>query len=787
MKKLSTLVALACLSFSLFAQNFDQYSLLKNEGAIPTAFTTSSTDKYEQEILNMEKEIRAREKKDQKQFYLETNFVIDDLLLSGKVLFGTELNKYVEKVAAKVLQGAPDLKDKVQFYILRSSAVNAFATNQGIIFINMGMLAQLENEAQLAFIIAHELMHVRKQHSLNMFLEKKNIDRTISRNTLLRQSNFDEALIAKNRYSKELEFEADNGGLELYLQTGYNLHDLAGVFDVLRYSHLLFDIEEFDRTFFNKGTLVLPKDYFLDSVKMIQAIDDSDDTKSTHPATIKRLEKIQSDISDKDNTGRSSFLISQEEFLKVRKIARFELVYYYLHYFRYEDAIYTAFLLLQENPNSLYLHKSVVQALHGMSKYLNAEAAEREDGDFQRTNNAYKEIEGPQQNVYYCIEQLKNNEMTIVALRYAWAAHQQFPDDKEIEVLLEDLFTELAFHYEDLSTFKIANKAEVEQLIADIQSGNPSEAIDTTATKKEAEEEAPVLESKYAKIREQQKEKATEPSTKFDFKSYAFGDIIDNEHFKAHFEKGKEIFEKNKKRKAYWESKEGEKEWAKRQRIKKNKGASLGIDSVLILNPFYLSLDVRKDNSYRYIETEKGQERLKGMLQKVAKSAKVHYVFLDAEDLKSTDAMTFNEIHTLNDWFSQQTRIGDWKMPGFNQAEVEAIAAKYGTPYILKTGVVLLQSKKKIPWLYVTVGGILGGSLVTYLPFPANIIYMTAFAGAAIYVLTKPRYESLYYGILYDVKNQRYEVLSYEVLKTKDTNQFMSAYLYKIFHQIKKK
>src|SRR5690606_7674606 len=100
-KRSSLLIIILLVRFSMLqAQNFDQYTLLKNEGNIPTAFTTSSTEKYQAEILTMEKELRAREKKDQKQFYLETNFVIDDLLLSGKVLFGTELNKYVEKVAA---------------------------------------------------------------------------------------------------------------------------------------------------------------------------------------------------------------------------------------------------------------------------------------------------------------------------------------------------------------------------------------------------------------------------------------------------------------------------------------------------------------------------------------------------------------------------------------------------------------------------------------------------------------------------------------------------------------
>ena len=259
-KILNTLLWLLLTQLCL-AQNFDQYKLLSNRGPIPNSFLGTSTEKYHEAIKKIEPDIKARQKKVKKRFYLQSHFSIGEFLISGKVLFGTELNEYINQVADKLLEHSPGLRGKVEIYIARSTAVNAFATNQGIICINMGLLAQLENEAQLAFILAHELTHVQKSHSLKKYVEADLIDQETKkqqRNTRspYRQIDYDETILSKCQYSKELEFEADQGGLELYLKTGYSLEELDGFFDVLKYAHLLFDEVPFNKKYFDSPPIV---------------------------------------------------------------------------------------------------------------------------------------------------------------------------------------------------------------------------------------------------------------------------------------------------------------------------------------------------------------------------------------------------------------------------------------------------------------------------------------------------------------------------------------------------
>lgn len=714
-KTLTTLLLL--LSFPLLGQDFDNYQLLRNQGPIPSTFTTPSSKKYEAEILNMDKELKAREQKDQKQFYLETNFVIDDLLKSGKVLFGTEVNEYVNKVGNKVLEAVPELKDKVEFYVLRSSAVNAFATNQGIVFINMGLLAQLENEAQLAFIIAHELTHVQKQHSLNKFLNKKDINRNMSRKRLLQSSNFDEALVATNSYSKELEFEADKGGLDIYLKTDYSLEEIKGVFDVLRYAHLLFEQVPFDKNFFNSESLKVPSTMFLDSTTQASTLE-VDPKESTHPSTTERQNVIEERIENIDNQSRKDYLISEETFSRIKKIARFELSYYYLHAFRFEEAIYTAFILLNKTPNNQYLQKVIAKALYGIAKFKNETSGM---GENSHSTSVSEDVMGPLAQVFSFTEKISSRASTIIALSYMMKLNKLDSKDEEIKLFQDDLFIELAQHISDLSELKTIEGNETDSLMAQ------------------------------------------------EFDLYAFDKKQLNEEFKVAFEEGQKIYTKNKERKAYYESTKGKEELANRRKRIKKQGAELGISNILIVNPYYLKLDTRKDNAYRFIATEKGQDKFFKLITKNAKIAKLDVQLLDVNHLEETEVERFNDINKIDEWLSQQARTGEWTMPGFEQETIDQLAEKYGSEYILKIGVIMLRNKKTskdYAYGFATFLGIITA--------PIGIMHMIS-----------PSYEMLYFAVVFDVKNQRFQVLNYSVFNRRDSRAQLNAYIYETMYQIK--
>ncbi|MGH1338144.1 MAG: M48 family metallopeptidase [Aureispira sp.] len=701
-------VLLFCLLYSLLplhAQDFNDYQLLESTGTIPSDFLTLSSEKYQNQRDTVRQSEEVATNRDTDDFLLESNFAVDNLLRSARVLFNDPITTYVNKVADELLKNDPAMRQQLRFYAVRSAAVNAFATNQGIIFVNVGLIAQLETEAQLAFILAHEITHVRHGHALEMFLEASRIDRYSNRKKVLSEAIINEDMVAKNHYSKELETNADTEGLALFLKSNYNLEDLDGAFDVLQYSYLPFDIVSIRKEDLELEQLKLSDSLFLadEELNPIEGDYEEDDSKSTHPSIDKRRAATAKTILSHSNQGRESYLVnSKEVFERMRDVARFEVAYYYLHQMRFQDALYAVFLLQKKYPKSKYLKKIRAKALYGYTKFRNEffyvkpynAIYDIQEYPFFLQTTLFEEIEGPSQQIYYFLSQMAPNEVNVYALRYAWDVAQEFPADKEMETILMDLFKELAFHYEkrqEFSTVSLeealayANKRGKEAIEKEEE-----EAIPPSDTNTIEEKESKKL-SKYDKIKKQQKEKVVEilVDSTLDYFRYAFSDIHADSAFKALFKIGQEYKVEYKKRRAYFRSSKGRRHLFL---IQNRRYVRLGLDSILVYNPMYLEIEGGRDLQVDYLKGESAQLQLVHQLEKLSKRVNLHLQILTPNGLSTSDADAFNDLRVLAEWLSQQNKFGgNIYSDGYNQDKVEAIIKKYATPYLLFTGVVNTQ------------------------------------------------------------------------------------------------
>jgi tetratricopeptide (TPR) repeat protein len=77
----------------------------------------------------------------------------------GLVYHDAAVEKRLADIAAPLLPGAPMERVAWRFRILRDPMVNAFAFPNGSVYVNSGMIARLENDDQLAGVLAHEITH----------------------------------------------------------------------------------------------------------------------------------------------------------------------------------------------------------------------------------------------------------------------------------------------------------------------------------------------------------------------------------------------------------------------------------------------------------------------------------------------------------------------------------------------------------------------------------------------------------------------------------------------------
>jgi predicted Zn-dependent protease len=78
-----------------------------------------------------------------------------------------ELTRYISNLGRKLVRFAPGNNYPFTFKVVRDKNVNAFALPGGPIYVNTGTIEQVENESQLAGVLAHEIGHVVLRHSTN--------------------------------------------------------------------------------------------------------------------------------------------------------------------------------------------------------------------------------------------------------------------------------------------------------------------------------------------------------------------------------------------------------------------------------------------------------------------------------------------------------------------------------------------------------------------------------------------------------------------------------------------
>ena len=103
---------------------------------------------------------------DEKKLLSQAKNFRDDLDRKGMLLETPALLAYVERVAHPLIPADINGDVHFAFHILRSPIVNAFALPDGNIYLSVGLLARLENDAELAQVIGHEIGHVVLRHAL---------------------------------------------------------------------------------------------------------------------------------------------------------------------------------------------------------------------------------------------------------------------------------------------------------------------------------------------------------------------------------------------------------------------------------------------------------------------------------------------------------------------------------------------------------------------------------------------------------------------------------------------
>jgi beta-barrel assembly-enhancing protease len=174
----------------------------------------------------------------------------------GMVYSDPALTEYVTALGDDLLPPGPDPERVAwKFHVLRDPIPNAFALANGSIYVNTGLLALLENEAQLAAVVAHEETHVLNRHPYleNRSYRKKSVAANILAGVgaaggeaggiggaaAVLMGTVAPAIVETTiyGYSRELEKEADIHAVAAVNQADYSTEEMINALKLLESSH----------------------------------------------------------------------------------------------------------------------------------------------------------------------------------------------------------------------------------------------------------------------------------------------------------------------------------------------------------------------------------------------------------------------------------------------------------------------------------------------------------------------------------------------------------------------
>ncbi|MEG0925600.1 M48 family metalloprotease [Chryseobacterium sp.] len=309
------------------------------------------------------------------KIYKELGTDFEGKVKNKDFVFKSEFDEIIQSLIERLRKNNPEVPKNLKILIARDNTPNAYCLADGTFVINMGLYNWLDNEAQVAAVISHELGHKIDGHTPKMILsivEQNKQDKftiqeiketTDSKSQNRNQKAFD---ILKNRIYKngvekrKLEMQADSLGYVIFKNSDFKKNEFINAlqklqaFDTISAKELkvstykkLFDLpmQSFKEKWLKKEDFSL-YNYNFYKEKL------NKDSLASHPEMVRRIERLKKifpELKASVDPEKSS-----EAYMTLKKIGKMEILPNYFHSEDYGLGIYTAMQFLQDGEEEKY-------------------------------------------------------------------------------------------------------------------------------------------------------------------------------------------------------------------------------------------------------------------------------------------------------------------------------------------------------------------------------------------------------------------------------------------------
>jgi Zn-dependent protease with chaperone function len=365
-----------------FSQSFnDQYSPIRNFRASPVTMKAISASYAEEIRKNIAENKKVREMINESLNHIKEYVIeLDSFKLA---MYSDSMTGYLKKMVDHIAERSPGIiKDTFYVFIRRTDEPNASNIGKGILLVNLGLINRFHSEAEIAFVLCHEISHQVLNHVLQGIKSRaelfynKDFQKELKKAQRQEYSSMKstEALAIKylshtTEYSREKEYQADSLGLILFYNAGYSPASAISAMNLLDSVDMpLYAAPINFRNYFEFAQCPFRNEWLTIDPTLgalggnLDSLYTRPDSLKTHPDCPLRAKALER-ISKKQNMNYNNNFLLSPNYSYYQETSCFERVEFFLNENFFGEALYDALQLQARYPDNLFLKCAVANCL----------------------------------------------------------------------------------------------------------------------------------------------------------------------------------------------------------------------------------------------------------------------------------------------------------------------------------------------------------------------------------------------------------------------------------------
>ena len=357
------------------------YSFQKDDSSLKKTYFEQTASKKNRALASLDKKYAS----DYKKIYEDQFKEIGKLWQSDRSVTASAAHGYLQSIVQKIVSVNAELaKTDARVVFSRDWWPNAYSMGDGTIAINAGLMVFLHNEAELVFVVSHELAHYYLDHtnkSIKQYVEKVNSEEF--QNELKRLSKTEYGVnkrleeltrsfaFSSRRHGRDNEVAADRMAFRLMKKTGYDCGAITTCLELLDKvdDSLLYQAPDI-RQAFNFTDYPFRNKWIREESAIFAQLNETDETAGkendslkTHPDCAKRIALLHDSLVTAFPGGKN-FLVNEEMFKQLKKDFFIEMTEQCYRDNNLSRNLYYNLLLLQANESTPLAVYSIARCLN---------------------------------------------------------------------------------------------------------------------------------------------------------------------------------------------------------------------------------------------------------------------------------------------------------------------------------------------------------------------------------------------------------------------------------------